>query len=313
MALLSIASLFVAYVWSPPEERSYDSPYLARVADRFVDTPTARFHYLQTGSGPPLVLIPGGTLWFYSYRKIIPALAHHFTIYAVDMPGQGYTEVSAKNFRYDLQAMSGALGSFMDALRLPRAAVAGHSWGGAIALYFAERNPRRVTRLGLIDAPGLKDPPPLTFRLLEFPLIGEMIGKLMNRSFYERGLHDTFVHQDRLSERDVDEYWAPMSFHENREAMWLEQRRFDYSLTDRALDKVRARTLVLWGAQDRLDEPWQATALARRIPTASVRILPHCGHAVPEDCPARAIVALEALLRDERRDSKDPRLDLGRA
>jgi hypothetical protein len=42
-----------------------------------------------------------------------------------------------------------------------------------------------------------------------------------------------------------------MSFRENREAMWLEQRRFDYSPTDQALDNVRARTLVLWGNLER--------------------------------------------------------------
>jgi pimeloyl-ACP methyl ester carboxylesterase len=91
---------------------------------------------LQTGTGPPLVLIPGGTLWFYSSRKIIPALAHHHTVYAVDMPGQGYTEVSNKDFRHDLEAMSEALGSFMDALRVPRAAVVGHSgdWGDRAVL-----------------------------------------------------------------------------------------------------------------------------------------------------------------------------------
>src|SRR4051794_31742844 len=90
LAVILVAALFVAYVWKPPEERSYRSPYLAHVVDRYARTPIARFHYLEVGSGPPVVLIPGGTLWFYSYRKIIPTLARSNSVYAVDLPGQGY-------------------------------------------------------------------------------------------------------------------------------------------------------------------------------------------------------------------------------
>jgi hypothetical protein len=77
-------------VWQPPEDRDYRSPYLAQVTSRYVDTPVARFHYTKTGHGPAVVLLPGGTLWIYSYREIIPELAKHFTVVTVDLPGQGY-------------------------------------------------------------------------------------------------------------------------------------------------------------------------------------------------------------------------------
>jgi pimeloyl-ACP methyl ester carboxylesterase len=62
---------------------------------------------------------------------------------------------------------------------------------------------------------------------------------------------------------------------------------------------VPAPTLVLWGDQDRFDEPWQANELARRIPHATVRILPGCGHMLHEDCPAQAIPALASFLAGE--------------
>jgi pimeloyl-ACP methyl ester carboxylesterase len=76
----------------------------------------------------------------------------------------------------------------------------------------------------------------------------------------------------------------------------MEQRGFDYSVTDRGLGDVVAPTLVLWGAEDQIVEPWQAPELGRRIPDASVDVLAGCGHAVQEDCPERAARALAAFL-----------------
>jgi pimeloyl-ACP methyl ester carboxylesterase len=299
VALLVVTALLVAYVWQPPEDRGYRSPYLAQVSSRYVDTPVARFHYTKTGHGPPVVLLPGGTLWIYSYREIIPELAQHFTVIAVDLPGQGYTTLKRHDFGYDLEAMSGALGSFLDAVGLPRAAVVGHSWDGAVSLYFAERHPERVSRLVLIDSPGLDDPSSWDFRPLEFPVVGEVIGKLMSKATFKATLRKGFAHPERLTRQEVDEYWAPLSLRRNRRAMWMLQRNLHYSLTERRLGDVRAPTLVLWGDRDRFDEAWQASELGRRIPEATVRVLPGCGHMVHEDCPAQATAQLERFLEDD--------------
>ena len=158
LLVVLLATLYVAYLWRPPEVSGYQSPYLDRVGHRQVETPVARFFYTRSGSGPPVVLPPGGAVWSYSWRETIPVLARRFTVYAVDLPGQGYTVVTQDGFRYDLNAMAGALGSFLDAVGLPRAALVGHSWGGAVALYFAQRQPERVDRLALLASPGLDGP-----------------------------------------------------------------------------------------------------------------------------------------------------------
>jgi pimeloyl-ACP methyl ester carboxylesterase len=118
------------------------------------------------------VLVPGGALWSYSWRDTVPVLARRFTVYAVDLPGQGYTTVTQDGFDYDLEAMSGALGSFLDAVGLRRVALVGHSWGGAVALYFAERHPERVDRLALLASPGLDVPSSPDWRPLELPVVG---------------------------------------------------------------------------------------------------------------------------------------------
>lgn len=295
LIVVVVAALALAYLWWPSPDAG-DSAYQMRVDESYVDTEVARFHYTKTGSGPPVVLVPGGTLWLYSYREIVPVLAEHRTVYAVDLPGQGFTTLNRQNFNYDLDSMSGALQSFIDALGLARTSLVGHSWGGSVSLYFAERHPDRVERLALIAAPALNVPSALTFRPLEFPVVGELFGKLMNRSMFADTLHKGYANSQRLSDADVDEYWLPLSRRANREAMWELQRNLDFDLTEDGLGELRVETLVLWGDQDVFDEPWQAAELGRRMPDATTRVLPGCGHNLHEDCPDRAITELNAFL-----------------
>lgn len=216
------------------------------------------------------------------------------------VPRHGYTTLRQEDFAYDLKAMSGALESFFDAVGLERPSLVGHSWGGAVSTYFAERNSERVDKLVLIAAPLLDDPSSWTFRSLEFPVVGELTGKLMGRSMFADTLTGgAFEHDDRISDDDIDEYWLPLSKPENREAMWKLQRGLDLSQIESRLGDIRSETLILWGDQDQWVEPWQAAKLGDCIPHATVRMLRGCGHNVHEDCPNRAIPALSGFLRQD--------------
>ncbi|GAA0954722.1 alpha/beta hydrolase [Actinocorallia libanotica] len=295
LAVLMVSALGVAYVWQPSAS-GFASPYLARIESRYADTGLARFHYTKTGRGAPVVLVAGGGQWLYSYRDTVPALAADRTVYAVDLPGQGYTTLKKDGFSYDLDAMADALGVFMDAVGLRTASVVGHSWGGSWSLYFAERRPERVDRLVLMGSTGLDVPSSWDWRPLELPVVGESMGKLMRKSDAARTLRKAFANPERVTDEVVDEDWAPMSRPANREALWTSQRNLDYSLTQRLMGKVTAPTLVLWGGEDRFDEPWQAAAMAERIPGATSRVLPGCGHNVHEDCPAEANPVIAGFL-----------------
>ena len=242
----------------------------------------------------------------YSYRETIRVLSNHFTVYAVELPGQGYTAMRQGDFAYDLDAMSAALESFIEAIGQPHVALVGHSWGGSVALYFAEVHPDKVATLVLIASPAFDIPSSWNFRALEFPLVGEMIGKLMTRSSFERVLRRAFSHQERVTSRAIDEYWAALSRRENRRAMWLQQRTFDYSSTQARLDQVRMPTLILWGSEDAFDPPWQAAELGRRIDGATVRVLSNCGHNVHEDCPDQANAMMAQYLLGSMAESQSP-------
>ncbi len=103
--------------------------------------------------GPPLVLLHGfggdKDNWLFN----IDALAVGRRVLALDLPGHGE---SAKDIAGgDLAALAGVVLAFLDALSIPRAHLAGHSLGGAVAIAAARAAPERVASLSLIGAAGL--------------------------------------------------------------------------------------------------------------------------------------------------------------
>ncbi|WP_280494870.1 alpha/beta fold hydrolase [Nocardia asiatica] len=293
----ALAAFVVPVTHAQPLTPDYQSQYLSRVESRYVDTDLARFHYTRTGTGSPVVLVSGGGLWGYSWRDVIPALAAEHTVYAVDLPSQGFTEPRRADFAYDLPAMSQAIATFLDAVGLQRTALVGHSWGGAWSLFFAEQHPDRVERLVLLDSPGLDAEKAPVTPLFTTPVLGELATDLTTRSLYADNIRGTFHNKHLVTEEVIDEFYAPFSRPANRAGFLSLWRNLDYRLTDAGLARVTAPTLVVWGGADTWLPASQADGLAARIPNATATVLPNCGHTVHEDCPAQTNPLLTAFLR----------------
>jgi 4,5:9,10-diseco-3-hydroxy-5,9,17-trioxoandrosta-1(10),2-diene-4-oate hydrolase len=295
LVLLLGATAFIAYAWQPSPSK-YESAYLAQIASRFAETADVRFHYTVTGDGPPVVLLAGGAMWLHSWRDTAPALAESHTVYAVDMPSQGYTEVLDEDFAYDLDGMAGAIEAFLDAVGLDRVSLAGHSWGGAWSLYFAETRPERVDRLVLLDSPGLDAERARQTEIFKVPLVGEAAANLTTKEFYADSLRSAFSREERVTDEMIDEGWAWFSRPEQRDAFVALARGLDFDETHERLADVQAPTLIVWGAADSWIPSTQAQGLAERIPEATAEVLEGCGHNVHEDCPGPVIRLLTDFL-----------------
>lgn len=125
------------------------------MTDRYVDTAVARFRYAMIGSGTPVLLLPGSGGWRLTFHSMAAVLAERHTVFALDPPGQGLTEVLDPDFGNDADAIARSIAVFLDAVGLERTAIVGHSWGGGFALRFAQLYPERVTRLALLGPAGL--------------------------------------------------------------------------------------------------------------------------------------------------------------
>ena len=292
------AVTYGAYGYVPPEPgRSYHSAYLDRVPGQYVDTAVARFFCLHEGTGSPVALIsrvtprpmPG------IISSALAAAGH--SVYVVDLPGQGRTVLHDSSFGWDLPAMTGALASFLDAVHLPRMALVGNSWSGGWALAFAQRYPRRVSRMVLVDSSGLNVPDIWAWRVFKIPVLGELLANFdVTKGSVRSFLNLAMYHKGLVTAQMVNEFWAPGTYRVNRRATVLLERRLDWGQTQARLGSTATPTLILWGRQDRVLASWQAGRLARALPHASAHVLPGCGHLLELDCPGQTDRYLTSFL-----------------
>src|SRR5215469_6463969 len=116
----------------------------------------ARWRYLHAGSGPALLVIHGFMGYSFSWRFVIKGLAEHFSVYAVDLPGCGFSERSTK-LPGTLASDGEHLLSFMDHFGIEEFDVLGTSRGGgatiALAALAAERGMLHRVRRVVLSAP----------------------------------------------------------------------------------------------------------------------------------------------------------------
>ncbi|HQQ64352.1 MAG TPA: alpha/beta hydrolase [Pseudomonadales bacterium] len=114
-----------------------------------IRTERLNIHYLEAGSGEPLLLIHGWPQTSHCWHKVMPELAKYFRVIAPDLRGFGQSEKSG--YPFSRSQLAADIASLLDALHIDSAHIAGHDWGGMIAFKFAIDFPQRVKKLCLID------------------------------------------------------------------------------------------------------------------------------------------------------------------
>jgi pimeloyl-ACP methyl ester carboxylesterase len=108
---------------------------------QYVEVGGNTLRYIKTGTGPVLVLLHTLRTQLDLFEKVVPELAKHFTVYALDYPGHGYSDIPKA--RYEAAFFTEVVKGFISKLNLRGVTLAGISIGGAIALIIAaQRNPR---------------------------------------------------------------------------------------------------------------------------------------------------------------------------
>ncbi len=107
---------------------------------QMIDLPAGRFHYISWGAErkdlPSLVLLHGITSSAQSWVRVGPALAKYYRVFALDQRGHGKS-IKPSRGSYGLRQSADDALAFIEALRLERPTLIGHSWGGATAIVLA--------------------------------------------------------------------------------------------------------------------------------------------------------------------------------
>jgi pimeloyl-ACP methyl ester carboxylesterase len=301
-ALYGIAALAVAVVvlnWTYGRLPSEPKP-----AGSFIRLGSLRIHYLERpGSGTPVVLIHGLPGTAEDFNAVTPLLAGHRTI-AFDRPGFGYSGDGYVKFDRQIATLDSLLG----ALHVSRPILVGHSYGGTLALAFAERHPAEVGGLVLVDAAaagqhlsGYDKFQAHLLKALQLPVIHQIanatFAQLLTTVSVKQGDDQAFhphaivpAHERRLLEIN--------STHVNLEAFASEQLAADGVIdgVDKQLATIDVPAVVIQGADDQLVKPVHGRRLAATLPDARLEIVSG-GHMAPYTHPAAVAGAVLELAR----------------
>jgi pimeloyl-ACP methyl ester carboxylesterase len=244
--------------------------------------PPASLHVEESGSGPPVLLLHGAGGSAADWPAEARTVAGR-RILAVDLPGHG---ASPGPPLPSVAALAEAMAGFLEDLGAGPALVAGHSMGGAIALWMALKHPAAVSALALVSTGArLRVAPALLAGLVApgaFPATVETLVE------WELGPGAAPVLRDR--QRRALHRAGPTVTHGD----FLACDAFDASAR---LGAVRVPALVLCGSEDRMTPPRLSRSLAEGLPAARLEIVPGAGHMLPLEDPgavARALASIRA-------------------
>jgi pimeloyl-ACP methyl ester carboxylesterase len=112
-------------------------------------------HYVRGGHGPAIILIHGFPQDWLEYRSIMPRLAEHFTVVAVDLRGIGGSRAAESG--YDSQNLATDIEQLAEKLKLDHPYIVGHDLGGQVAFAFIQNYPRGARGAMILDTtlPGI--------------------------------------------------------------------------------------------------------------------------------------------------------------
>ena len=284
-------------------------------APRYARVNGWRMHYIDEGSGEPVVLLHGNPTWGFLYRDLIPPLtrARHRVI-VPDMIGFGLSEKPTREQAHNLDGHIANLTALMRQLDLQRLTLVCHDWGGPTGLGFALSNPHRVASLVVMSTWAWPLPPAefhtrrMPWRMMHAPLVGPyLLGR--HNALAGRGMYLSVVGRERFRERGQAAYEAVLPDPAARLLTWTWPRWIPLDAEGRAVERFRwleeglgqfrAPTLIVWGREDDVfDYETFATRFKQLIPHAEGPHLVTGRHFLQEDSgPQIAALIVDFLAR----------------
>lgn len=255
----------------------------------------ARIAYDEYGSGPAVVLIHGlGGNRTDVWRHVTAPLAQQFRVIAYDMRGSGESQVTPGPYTIDLLAED--LGDLLDELGVERAAIVGHSMGGAIALTAAARRPERVWAVvGVGTAATLTSEQRDGMRARGDTVESQGMGAVAE-TVATNGTAPSFR---ETQPEDFQELISMLA--SNDPAGYAAQCRAIASMSvEGSFGSVQAPVLLVAGELDGVSPPGVNEANAAQLASARVEVVPDCAHIVPREKPAQLLAAVQPFLSQVR-------------
>jgi pimeloyl-ACP methyl ester carboxylesterase len=276
---------------------------------RYLDLGHLQMHYVDVGSGDPVVMVHGDPTWGYLYRAFIPRLSRRARCIVPDHMGMGKSGGPATPYPYRLEHHIANLEALLLALDVRDVTLVLHDWGGPVGLGFAVRHAGRIRRLILMNTwasaqwPGA--PLPRLLEIIRSPR-GEAF-VLAKNGYVRPALLGTTAHPEHLTDTVMDAYLAPFPTPESRRALLCWSRDIPFAPGDPSYDEMRRieaglsrftaiPVLLLWGMQDPVLPPAVMRLWQKVYPHAITCEIEEASHFLQEDAPERVLDAIDRFI-----------------
>jgi 4,5:9,10-diseco-3-hydroxy-5,9,17-trioxoandrosta-1(10),2-diene-4-oate hydrolase len=266
---------------------------------RDVDVGGERIHYAEAGHGPAILFCHGIPLSMSSWQDLFFALAPHYRVIAVDMPGYGRSSKPAGD--YDLATIGAQIARLCAAIGADRIHVVGSSFGAAVAVTLALEHPRLVDRLVLINSVGIAGGTHAIERLVRSALIRNiaalaLLQQGLGRSIFRAKLRASYETIDP-DEALVDHYYRLLLRDHGERSFLQTLQRFDEAALQARLPHLTHPVLSIWGGHDRVLPLSKSLKVQSLLPNCWSTVIAAAGHLPHEERPEECTRRIHDFLR----------------
>lgn len=261
-------------------------------------------HYYEAGEGEPLILLHGIGQSLYAWRKNFEELSKHFHVYAIDLPGHGFS--GKPQMSYSIEEFALALESFMNVQELPAAHFCTFGEAAAYVLDFVMHNTNRAGRLVFIS-PMLTSNGGGSVKGKGLPsVLGMMAGKMMLSEGVVRGtLEDCYFDRTLVTDEVAKEYAAGLMDRDFRVISKMCVGNFIDEGIKQSLHSIKHPMLVILGLDDKVTGGPKNEFLQYPLALASSLTVRNCGFFVNEEKPEKVNEAILEFCKPQTQENRE--------
>ena len=271
-----------------------------------------KYHYLDQGSGDPVVMIHGNPTWSFYFRNLIEELSSRFRIIAPDHIGCGLSDKpDIRNYGFRLKNRLDDLEALIRHLDLKKKiTLILHDWGGMIGMAYALKHREKIGRIIIMNTAAFFPPKgkslPIRLWLIRNIRPFATIAVLGFNLFVQGAAF--MASCKRLPEEVRSGLTAPYNCWNNRIAVLKFVQDIPASENDPSFRYVKhvdenlhrlrkIPMLICWGKKDFVFDESYLAKWRRRFPDAKVHLFPKSGHYLLEDSPDKIADLVKNFLK----------------
>lgn len=268
----------------------------------YVNVAGSKLRYIKTGNGPTVLLLHTLRTQLDLFEKVIPELSTRFSVYALDYPGHGFSDIP--DGKYDADFFVEYVEGFMEAMDLNDVTLAGVSIGASIALLIAGRQNPRVARVVAINpydyaqGRGMARSSSLGWMITatsDLPMVGETVMRLRNFAIMQAVFRGGVAEPTSIPPELVDQMYRVGNRRGHYRAfLTLLRNAGSWETATQHYPSITVPVLLLWGSED-WSTPTEREHDRDLIPNVRVATVERGGHFLPLDRPDEVITHIGAL------------------